>query len=232
MSYSATINFKIIKQGELYAFFKKIKDTCKEKFDDIAKDNFIYMPSVSLMKKRMLEGASDIAKEEIDRAWMRNSVFSYRFFYIPEHNLLGVFGIPDGVDKIFDLTCYFQNSCDQDYPFTDWNGIPLFEEIATKWKNATDSEVKEHYHNRWGDVWSKEENSDLEYYRRSFAYEEIWSFCERYLYHEEDVVYVSMFGSYEISEQIGFVKKCKEAYDAWKKECEEKYRKEQNDDER
>ena len=139
MSYSATICFKTIKEGELYSFFKKIKDTCKEKFDDIAKDNFLYMPSVSSMKKRMLEGASDRAKEEADRAWMRNSIFSYRFFYIPEHNLLGVFGAP--VKDIFDLTCYFQNSCDQDYDFKDWKGVPIFEQIAEKWKNATDEEV-------------------------------------------------------------------------------------------
>lgn len=226
MSYSATICFKTIKEGELYAFFKKIKDTCKEKFDDIAKDNFIYMPSVSTMKKQMLEGASDRAKEEIDRAWMRNSVFSYRFFYIPEHNLLGVFSIHDCINEIFDLTCYFQNSCDQDYPFDDWKGIPVFEEIANKWKKSTDSEVKEHYHNRWGDFWNEEENgSDLDYYRRSFAYDEIWRMCEHYLYSEDDVVYISMFGFYEISEQIGFVHKCKEAYDTWKKELEEKYKK-------
>lgn len=224
MSYSATICFKTVKEGELYAFFKKIKDTCKEKFDEIANDNFIWLPSVSSMKKRMLEGASDIAKEEIDRAWMRNSVFSYRFFYIPEHNLLGVFGIPDGVDKIFDLTCYFQNSCDQDYRFEKWKGIPVFEEIANKWKNAADSEVKAHYHKRWNDVWDEEDNSDLDYYRRTFAYEEIWGMCERYLYHEEDVVYISMFGFYEISEQIGFVKKCRDAYATWKKECEEKHK--------
>jgi hypothetical protein len=34
MSYSATICFKTIKEGEMYSFFKKIKDTCKEKFDE------------------------------------------------------------------------------------------------------------------------------------------------------------------------------------------------------
>jgi hypothetical protein len=217
MSYSADINFKTVKEGELYAFLKQIKDTCKENFDEIAKDNFIFMPSVSSTKKRLLEGASDRAKEEVDRAWMRNSVFSYRFFYIPEHNLLGVFGVPTKVDEIFDLTCYFQNSCDQDYPFTDWNGIPIFEEIANKWKNATDGEVIEYYHNRYGDVYDEEENSDLEYYRRSFTYDEIWKMCEKYLYHEEEVVYISMFGFYEIAEQIGFVHKCREAYEEWNK---------------
>lgn len=224
MSYSATINFKTIKEGELYAFFKKIKDTCKEKFDEIAEDNFLYMPSQHFSKKRMLEGASDRAKEELDRAWMRNSVFSYRFFYIPGNNLLGVFGVPGAVKDIFDLTCFFQNSCDQDYNFEDWKGIPIFEQIAEKWKNSTDSDVIEHYNERYGDTYSAEENSDLDYYRRTFAYDDIWKMCETYLYHEEEVVYLSMFGHYEISEQIGFVQKCKKAYEAFEKECEEKAR--------
>lgn len=216
MSYSATINFKTVKEGELYAFFKKIKDTCKEKFDDIAEDNFIYMPSVHFARKRILEGSSDGAKEEADRAWMRNSVFSYRFFYLPEHNLLGIFGAPDAVKDIFDLTVYFQNSCDQDYDFDDWKGVSIFEQIAEKWKNATDEEVYKAF--EYPD--EHEEPIDYDYYRRSFAYKEIWEMCETYLYHEEDIVYISMFGGYEIAEQQGFVHKCRKAYDEWNRRAD------------
>lgn len=216
MSYSATINFKTVKEGELYAFFKKIKDTCKEKFDDIAEDNFIYMPSIHFANKRTLEGASDRAKEDADRAWMRNSVFSYRFFYLPEHNLLGVFGAPDAVKDIFDLTVYFQNSCDQDYDFDDWKGVSIFEQIAEKWKNATDEEVYKAF--EYPD--EHEEPIDYDYYRRSHAYDEIWRMCETYLYHEEEVVYISMFGGYEIAEQMGFVNKCRKAYDEWNRSAD------------
>lgn len=218
MSYSATINFKTIKEGELYAFFKKIKDTCKDKFDDIAEDEYIYMTSIN--KDYLLKNDSEYAKDHLDRAWMRNGVFSYRFFYIPEHNLLGVFGVPDAVKDIFDLTCYFQNSCDQDYDFEDWKGIPIFEQIAEKWKNATDDEVKAYYNKRWGEDYDEEDCSDLEYYRRSFAYDEIWRMCEHFLYSEDDVVYISMFGGYEIAEQKGFCHKCRKAYDEWKKQFE------------
>lgn len=220
MSYSATINFKTVKEGELYAFLKKIKDTCKENFDEIAEDSFIFMPSISISKKLTFKGASDRAKEEADRDWMRNSIFSYRFFYIPEHNLLGVFGVPDAVTDIFDLTCYFQNSCDQDYDFKEWKGIPLFEAIAEKWENASDSEIIEHFRKDRGHDYDEEFASDIDYYRRSFAYDEIWRMCETYLYHEEEVVYISMFGGYEIAEQVGFVHKCKKAYDEWNKQFE------------
>jgi hypothetical protein len=216
MSYSATINFKTVKEGELYAFFKKIKDTCKEKFDDIAEDNFIYMPSVHFAQNRTLDGASDRAKEDADRAWMRNSVFSYRFFYLPEHNLLGIFGAPDAVKDIFDLTVYFQNSCDQDYDFDDWKGVSIFEQIAEKWKNATDEEVYKAF--EYPD--EPEEPIDYDYYRRSHAYDEIWRMCETYLYHEEKVVYISMFGGYEIAEQMGFVNKCRKAYDEWNRRAD------------
>lgn len=213
MSYYAQINFKVIKEGELYAFLKKIKGTCKEKFNEIAEDNFIFMPSIK--NDCMLKNDSEYAREQLDRAWMRNSIFSYRFFYIPEHNLLGVFGTP--VKGIFDLTCDFQNSCDQDYDFKCWKGIPIFEQIAEKWKNATEDEVEAYYNKRWGE---DEGEMDYDYYRRSFAYDEIWRMCEHYLYSEDDVVYISMFGGYEIAEQKGFVHKCREAYNEWHKQFE------------
>ena len=220
MSYSATINFKIVKEGELYGFLKQIKDACKSKFNEIAKDEYIFMPSIN--KDYLLKNDSEYAKDQLDRAWMRNSIFSYRFFYIPEHNLLGVFGVPDDVKDIFDLTCYFQNSCDQDYDFEEWKGVPYFEVIAEKWKNATDTDVITHYKNRWNEEYNITNSSDLDYYRRSFAYEEIWEMCEHYLYSEDDVVYISMFGGYEIAEQKGFCKKCRDAYDEWVKQFKEK----------
>jgi hypothetical protein len=194
---------------------KQIKDACKEKFDEIAKDEFIFMPSIK--NDYMLKNDSDWAKEQLDRGWMRNCVFSYRFFYIPEQSLLGVFGVPSAINDIFDLTCYFQNSCDQDYDFEDWNGVPYFEFIAEKWKNATDEEVYKTF--EYPD--EHEEPIDYDYYRRSNAYNEIWKMCEKYLYHEEDVVYVSIFGGYEIAEQIGFVHKCRQAYEEWRKQIEQ-----------
>ena len=46
MSYSATICFKTVREGEIYDFLKQIKDACKEKLEEIAKDEFIYMPSI------------------------------------------------------------------------------------------------------------------------------------------------------------------------------------------
>jgi hypothetical protein len=63
---------------------------------------------------------------------------------------------------------------------------------------------------------------DSNYYRRDSAYDEIWKMCEGYLYNEDDVVYISMFGGYEIAEQIGFCEKCRDAYDKWHNGLERK----------
>lgn len=217
MSYRAEINFKTIKEGELYAFFKQLKDACKDKFEQIAEDNFIYIPSS--INSHLLKNATEWEKEELDRAWVRNSVFSYRFFYIPEHNLLGVFGTPDAVHGIFDTTVYFQNSCDQDYEFDEWKGIPVFEQIAEKWKNTTDEETLKHHNEKWGEY--DDDICDFDYYRKSFAYEEIWGMCEKYLYNESEVTYISMFGGYELLETTGFVCLCRKAYEKWEKEIME-----------
>lgn len=213
MSYNAEINFKTIKEGELYAFFKQLKDACKDKFEQIAEDDFIYMPSIR--NSHLLKNATEWGTKELDQSWVRNSVFSYRFFYIPEHNLLGVFGTPDAVHEIFDTTVYFQNSCDQDYDFDTWKGIPVFEEIAEKWKNATDEEIRKKYDEKYG--LDDEEDFDYDYQKKTFAYDEIWGMCEKYLYDEKEVVYISMFGGYELFEILGFVELCRKAYDEWKK---------------
>lgn len=218
MSYSATICFKTVKENELYPFLKKIKDTCKEKFDEIAKDEFIFMPSIN--KNYLLKNDSEYAKEQLDRAWVRNSIFSYRFFYISEHNLLGVFSIPTAVKEIFDLTCFFQNSCDQDYEFEEWKSIPVFEKIAKKWKNATNEEVYKTF--EYPEEYK--EPIDYDYYRRSCAYDEIWKMCENYLYCEDEIVYVSMFGGYEIAEQKGFIHKCKKYHEEWLKELQNEHK--------
>ena len=89
-----------------------------------------------------------------------------------------------------------------------------------KWKNASDGEVEEYYNQRHPWKFDKDEGSDYDYYRRSHAYDEIWRMCETYLCHEEEVVYISMFGGYEIAEQIGFVNKCRKAYDEWNRRAE------------
>jgi hypothetical protein len=211
MSYSAIIHFKTIKADEVYGFFQKLKAEATLHLGEIAKENFIYSPyskEKETDKRKLLDDAKN---------WARTSIFNYRYFYLPKHNLLAVFGVPDCLENLFDLTGHFQNSCDQDYDFEDWKGVPIFEQIAEKWKNATDEEVYKHfeYPNEY------EEPIDYDYYRRTFAYDEIWAMCENYLYNDEEVVYISLFGYWDITTLRNFSLMCKEEYENWCKQIEQ-----------
>lgn len=231
MSYYAPISFKTIDEGSLYAFFKKIKDSCKEKMEAIAKKNFLYLPTLNTTKRKIFEGASESVKSEVNDAWVK-SLFSFRFFYLPQHKLLGVFSVPDAITNIFDLTVHFQNSCDQNYEFEEWQGVPLFEDIAEKWKAATLEEVAKRMERDDIDDMRRLEERHPQYYAKSACYDEIWeTYCQKYLYDEGEVVYLSLYGFYDLSERRVFVKNCKEAYRAWEKEIEEKCRKENGGDE-
>lgn len=212
MSYSCTIHFKNIKADKVYSFFQELKTKLISKTDEIAKYNFLWLPSIrNDYKYKNIDG---FIVDDADCNWVQNCLFKYRYFYIPQHELLGVFSLPNGFDDMFDNVSYFQNSCDQDYEFDEWKGIPIFEQIAEKWKNATDEMVKVHYVEKWDEY--DEEDFDCDYYRRDFAYDDIWRMFEDYLYKDELCVYLSIFGGYEHYHLSVIVQKCKNYYEEWK----------------
>lgn len=211
MSYSCTIHFKNIKADEIYPFFQELKTKIISKTNEIAKDNFLWMPSIR--NDYRYKDVDGFIVDDIDTNWVQNALFKYRFFYMPQHELLGVFSLPNGFDDMFDNISHFQNSCDQDYEFDKWKGIPIFEQIAEKWKNATDEEVYKRF--EYPD--EHEEPIDYDYYRRSNAYDEIWKMFEDYLYKDETCVYLSIFGGYEHYHLTVIVQKCKNYYEEWLK---------------
>ena len=220
MSYSATISFKTIKAEDIYGFFQNFKAEATAHLEEIAEDNFLWSPyskERSETDERKLFQSTEM--------WARSSVFAYRYFYMTEHKLLAVFGVPKCLQGLFDLTECFQNSCDQDYPFEEWKGVPIFEQIAEKWKNATDGEVYKTF--EYPD--EHEDETDYDYYRRSRAYDEIWGMFEDYLYQEEKVVYISLYGYYDISQIMCFSRFCKEKYQKWYEEIKEICEKKQQD---
>jgi hypothetical protein len=220
MSYSAIISFKVIEANEVYHFFQEMKKEATNNLREIAKENYMYMPSQHSLWSRELKNASDMLKKEMDHQWIRNSVFNYRYFYLDNYNLLCVFGVPNTLTKMFDCTAHFQNSCDQNYEWEYWNGIELFENIANKWKNASIEEVAK-FLERENDVEDMivTEKEYPEYYHQEACYKEIWDLCENYLYNEEDVVYISFFGGmYEYDIKQKFRKYCREAKEEKEKE--------------
>ena len=214
MSYSASISFKTIDEQGLYQFLQKLKETATERIDEIAEDEFIYMPSIRY--DHLYKDVNPVVERDADEAWAKSAVFTMRFFYLSEHNLLGVFGVPSSVEEIFDSTIYFQNSCDQDYEFDEWNGVPIFEQIAEKWKTSTDEDVISKYCETRGE-WEEDEGEiPVDYYRRTFAYEEIWEMCEDYMWSDKKAVHLSLFSYYDFEPITKFVATCKEKYAKWR----------------
>lgn len=115
---------------------------------------------------------------------------SFRFLYWEEHKLLGIVMMPpESVNEKWPLSMYFQNSCDQDYPFFEWKegNIPFFANAAAKAENYTAEEIR-------AKVDYEIEDENLEYYRRSTCYNDIFEelALESWLYnHCTDVPFVT-----------------------------------------
>lgn len=209
MSYSAEISFKKIDGKDICKFFSEIKKKIIDNIDSIAEDDFMFSP----FAKRLL--SSDIRDfcKVVDKTSVRKfyyhaidtesrlesevecwieKVFKYRWFYLADMSTLGVYGVPDVVKSLFDTTIYFQNSCDQDYEFEEWNGVTEFEAIAEKWRNKSDEEML-----AIDPEYGESDVVDIDYYRRSLCYEEIWKLIEDTLWNDSNVTYIQMFGFYD-----------------------------------
>ena len=229
MSYSCTISFKTIPAEDVYDFLTSLKNKTTESFGAIAEANFIFSP---FSKKNVKEDDGPT----VDKAfwettdWARMHVFTYRYFYLKDQQLLGVYSMCKEQQELFDCTVYFQNSTEQDYDFEEWKGVPWFEEVADKWTNVTDADVlkayKEQYNSDFKDDYEGYAEARLREkmlsYRRTCAYKEIWELIEPTLFHENGIVYVSLYGGYELRTLSDFARQVKEKYYAWLKAIEEK----------
>ena len=199
MSYSCEISFKEINSEEVYDFLVTLKNKLIDNIESIAKYNYMYAPFVRYQHKpyTKLENYSDI---ECNNSWVKQ-VFTYRYFYLEEYNLLGIYGLPNSVQNLFDDTIYFQNSTDQDYDLTTWDKIKLFKNAADKWKNCTNNYIIQ--------TQDCDEDDDIEYNRRSGCYSEIWNtYLKDTLFNDNSIVYLSCFGSYDLLYIHQFLHNC------------------------
>ena len=206
MSYSCLISFKKIKAKDINDFFIEMKRVAKSNLDSIAEQNFHYSP---IHRELFLSDLQD----EIDNKtlykklfteqeeWVKR-IFTYRWFYIKEHQLLGVFGIPNSLYSLFDSTVYFQNSTDQDYDFSNWDNVDLFKGIADKYRNLDLDGIVQ-----LCDWYTKEElqeNGQLDYMRKTLCYKEIWdTYLDDKLYDKSKGIYLSLLSPFY--DDIGFV---------------------------
>lgn len=96
-----------------------------------------------------------------DKEWLY-SVMMIKFVYWKKYNLLGVVGSgPDGWHSVG-----FQNSCDQDYEFSEWPKLKFFKDIISEITNMSDAEIIE--------AENLDEDDDVDYWRRSRVYSQVF----------------------------------------------------------
>ena len=156
------------------------------------RDNRYYIPSVRtgyIADEESKNRRADVLADTADRYWLE-ALFTFGFLYWEEHKLLGIVMMPpENASEKWPLSVYFQNSCDQDYPLSDWKegNIPFFANAAAKAENYTAEEIRAKF-----DYEIEDEN--LEYYRRNTCYNDIFEALalEPWLYnHCTDVPFVT-----------------------------------------
>lgn len=225
MSYCCYISFKTIEVNEVCNFLVNLKKEAKAALKEIANENYRYSP----FSRRNVEYIEDFQDEyspkrqEIFKeaeAWA-NKCFTFKWFYREDIKLLGIMGIPTCLYKLFDCNVCFQNSVDQDYEFSTWNGIPLFEEIAKKWESKTDDEMYEIYSSKGYCFEDKEEfcKDHAGYYRRDYAYDEIWEMFSNYLYDDDSTVDVTLI-NHRDADLTRYIHLCLTEYEMWVEKIE------------
>lgn len=211
MSYSCTISFKQIKPEEIYSFLQKLKEEATKVAPDIIKDEYIWSPIYKWMgfdeKKRALikeEKFSNADDEDFVRIKRENEdwiirCFTHRWYWDFEKGVLMLYSIPKQLQRLFDNTVYFQNSCERDYDFEEWSGIKYMEDIANKWKNISNEEMTKLYkESSYYDEYDTDKliQKYLDYYRRTMCYDEIWNRIEWTLYNDEEITYITLFSKW------------------------------------
>lgn len=192
MSYSCNISFKTMNPAALYKFLTGYKAILTSHLEDVAKEEYTYCPTVRY--RECPYDLSNANRRSAAQAWVK-AVFSYRFFYLSDHDLLGVYGVPKCMRWLFDDTVYFQNSTDQDYNFNTWHKIPLFRGIANRWQSYDEAMVR--------DKCELTPEDDVEYHRRTGCYEEIWNnYVSDTLEDDDHAIYLSCLGYWDL-DQIG-----------------------------
>lgn len=136
------------------------------------RDNLYYIPSVRteyIADEESKNRRADTLADTADRYWLE-ALFAFRFLYWEEYKLLGIVMMPpESASEKWPLSVYFQSSCDQDYPLSDWKegNIPFFANAAAKAENYKAKEIRAKFD-------YEIEDEDLEYYRRNTCYNDIF----------------------------------------------------------
>lgn len=156
------------------------------------RDNRYYIPSVRtgyIADEKNKNRRADMLADTADRYWL-DVLFTFRFLYWAKHKLLGIVMMPpENASEKWPLCVYFQNSSDHDYPLSKWKegNIPFFVDVVAKAESYTAEEIRTK-------VDYGIEDDDIEYFRRSTCYDDIFETLafDSWLYnHDADVPFVA-----------------------------------------
>lgn len=162
-------------------FFKQVEDkTAAFELALRAVDSY-YKNASDVLGKRHFNIPSVYFGEKdpyTDKLWL-NDIFTLRFIYWEKEKLLGLIGYdyPKEVENLFDCHVDFQNSCDQDYDFDEWDDkIDIFKRLKPVYKAISIEELismnsQEGYNI---DEVKEELKSDLDYHRRTAMYQAVY----------------------------------------------------------
>lgn len=220
MSYSCSFSFKEIPQSKIMSFLSDFKKEFKSHLKDVADEIFIMCPKLQEYPEVPESFAQFSVKDKLDARYWFSSVLKYKFFYNEELGLLGISGVPQCMEHLFDGTVYFQNHTDQDYQKELYGNIKPFLDIYFKWHNiARDAAVKDEFAKRRSEDFDKEyagldetgKCNMINYYRRTFCYEDIWEHFSSNLWNDEDQIYFSIFRNSD-NELMQLFKYCYDAH--------------------
>lgn len=202
MSYRVNIGFKKVKNGDdVLQVFEDYKQYVYKKLPLLFDAYYTGMACILERYEHDYPNVNkfDLLNKVLD---LITKDFNQPFFYDKGANVVGI-ACSSEVNDFFDKCVFFQNSCDQDYVMGDWEGIPVFEKI---FKDAMKLSKKELIERKaW--IGDDDESCDLDYYRRSYAYEQIWARYENKVFEDSEAIYLSLFStSYPCNELVNFAK--------------------------
>lgn len=233
MSYSASVAFKQIKKKDVFGFINKFTNIIGDRQyqSKIIDNSYVFSPIFNF-------GHNIKTRENYDRLkkWTELWVvqcLTYKFSYIDEIGCL-ICGLSEcEINKplleLFDKVIYFQNSCDQDYPLTEWQEIKDFRRIYKKIDKMNNCNFfNKFYLSDRAEMWD-DFAEDPNYYKRSKTYDLIWDIVEPYIFGVKDKFYLTAVNTF--SDYYSLVNQViRKYYDTHKEDYEKLFNKENNDE--
>lgn len=197
MSYSFTLNFRHCRSlGEALLLANKTADAVYANLSELLKENHYYIPSIRFEYKDL----SDQEKRIKNDAWLEK-LMKLNFVWWPQYKLLAFSGDgwPKAAMDLYKQKVFFQNSCDQDYEFSEWKGLGTpFKEVVEIGKNGSHNAVLQLLNEgreKYPVEITQEEmddSVDWDYYRRWAVYNAIYErlHLDLWLYGKDDPAFV------------------------------------------